>query len=330
MILIVANRFDRSTSEIVRWLSYYKQNFVWIDEMSILRGFKASVDFSEISVGDRILSLDQIKSVWWRRPFLFYKSEVYDALLKAMGEDVTELVRCELYTIVENLLLSLKDRNLLFLGNESLSGTNKLQELQIAKDVGFLIPPTIITSNKRSLMDFYLKYGACISKSLYNGRVLHIKDFEYEMHTHEITREILDRIPTTFTPSLIQKKIDKKFEMRVFYLNCKLYATAIFSQSDESTALDWRKGQKEKPSRFFAISVDQETEMKITKFMKLMKLRIGSLDFIVDKQDTLYFLEVNHEGQFDMLVSLCHYDIYKYIARSLILSNKNYCNEASV
>lgn len=321
MVLLVANRFDKSTAEIVRWLSHYNQRYVWIDEISILRDFETSIDFSEIRVDNRLFSLNTIKSVWWRRPFIFHKTEIHHVLLNALEEDVIELLRSELYTVIENLLLAIRNRKILLLGNDFLSGTNKLDELRIAQESGFLIPPTIITTKKQSLVDFHDKHGDCISKSLYNSRVLHVKAHKYEMHTHEITKKSLDDIPVSFAPSLIQKKIDKHFEIRIFYIDGKLYTAAIFSQINVSTTIDWRKGQKENPSRFFPMKVDNTTQRKIIHFMKAMNLRIGSLDFILDNHDMLYFLEVNHEGQFDMLVSLCNYDIYKYIAEMLISSN---------
>jgi hypothetical protein len=39
---------------------------------------------------------------------------------------------------------------------------------------------------------------------------------------------------------IFQEKIDKDFEIRSFYLNGKLWSTAILSQNDEQTKIDHR------------------------------------------------------------------------------------------
>lgn len=49
-----------------------------------------------------------------------------------------------------------------------------------------------------------------------------------------------------------------------------------------------------------------------------MNLKVASIDLVKGEDGEIYFLEVNHEGQFDMLEGPCNYGIYKSIAEKLI------------
>ncbi len=50
----------------------------------------------------------------------------------------------------------------------------------------------------------------------------------------------IEKLPDTFSPSLIQGYVEKKYELRIFYLNGECFASAIFSQLDEQTKIDFR------------------------------------------------------------------------------------------
>lgn len=56
--------------------------------------------------------------------------------------------------------------------------------------------------------------------------------------------------------------------------------------------------------------------------MEAMELNTGSLDFIIDVNDRIIFLEVNSEGQFGMVDFPCNYGIHKRIAEILIDKDK--------
>ncbi|MBM6497958.1 hypothetical protein H9X54_001390 [Flavobacterium macrobrachii] len=117
-----------------------------------------------------------------------------------------------------------------------------------------------------------------------------------------------------FFPSLLQEYIQKKYELRIFFLNDKLYSMAIFSQESEQTKIDYRNYQKEKPNRRVPYKLPIEIEEKLIFFMRKIELNSGSIDMIVTYSNEYYFLEVNPVGQFGALSYNCNYNIENLIA----------------
>ena len=113
-----------------------------------------------------------------------------------------------------------------------------------------------------------------------------------------------------------QEKIDKDFEIRSFYLDGKLWSTAIISQNDEQTKIDYRKYNSNIPNRNVSYKLPNEIEEKADKLMKLLDLNCGSIDFI-KSGDKFYFLEINPTGQFLGLSITCNYNLDKEIASYL-------------
>jgi len=130
--------------------------------------------------------------------------------------------------------------------------------------------------------------------------------------------EDIESLPDEFFPSLFQKNISKKYELRVFYLNKKFYSMAIFSQNDSQTKTDFRNYNFEKPNRNVPYSLPRVVKVKINKLMKVLELETGSLDLLVDENDDYYFLEINPVGQYGMVSYPCNYYLDKIIAEELI------------
>ena len=97
----------------------------------------------------------------------------------------------------------------------------------------------------------------------------------------------------------------------------KVYSSAIFSQRNEKTRIDFRNYDNIEPNRVCPFQIPMEIEKKIVEFMDYFKLKSCSLDIIVTNKNEYIFLEVNHVGQFDQVSRPCNYyierDIVKYL-----------------
>lgn len=125
-------------------------------------------------------------------------------------------------------------------------------------------------------------------------------------------------LPDVFFPSLVQEKLEKDYEVRIFYFLGQFFCMAIISQDNPQTKIDFRKYDIKKPNRFVPCEIDFVTKTKIKEFMNNMNLNIGSLDFVKTISGELFFLEVNYMGQFGMVDFPCNYGIHKFIAETLI------------
>lgn len=123
-------------------------------------------------------------------------------------------------------------------------------------------------------------------------------------------------LPNTFAPSLVQEYIEKFFELRIFYINKKVFTAAIFSQSDETTKVDFRNYNKKKPNRVVPYNLPLQIEDKISNFMNSIGMESGSIDIVVSSLCKYYFLEVNPVGQFGWISKKCNFQIEKTFANN--------------
>ncbi len=128
----------------------------------------------------------------------------------------------------------------------------------------------------------------------------------------------LDDFPNAFFPTLFQKNIHKKYELRIFYLKGKCYSAAMFTQGNEKTVVDFRNYDDEKPTRIVPFQLPGELEEKLILLMDELELNNGSIDMIKGLDGEYYFLEINPVGQYGFISGPCNYNLNKVIAEELI------------
>ena len=119
-------------------------------------------------------------------------------------------------------------------------------------------------------------------------------------------------------PSLIMEKIEKKYEIRSFYLDGRFYSMAIFSQNNKQTEVDFRKYCADRPNKVEPFKLPCDIEEKLERLFRYFDLNCGSIDIIVDKNGKYVFLEINPVGQFQMTSIPCNYNIEQIIANYLV------------
>lgn len=143
------------------------------------------------------------------------------------------------------------------------------------------------------------------------------------MFTKELTPYHISLLPDRFFPSLIQENIDKRFEIRAFYINGHIYSAALFSQNSNETIVDSRIVNLKKPIRYIPYLLSKDEEMKIIELMTILNLNCGSIDLIRAKSGELFFLEVNPVGEFGHIELTCNYGLHKIVATELIKMDRD-------
>ena len=197
---------------------------------------------------------------------------------------------------------------------------NKLDVLIKAADVGMDVPNTLVSGSKEDVAKFFQDCdGGVITKSLYtiipnyNGNT---EGFLLKSYTETV--DDLETIPEYCFPTFYQQKIEKAYEVRVFFLDGKCYPAAILSQTSNDSHVDYRREDKDNPSRIVPYNLNSETESQIKALMNVVGLNTGSLDFIIGQDGKTYFLEVNPVGQYGFINSACNYEISDAIAKKMI------------
>jgi ATP-GRASP peptide maturase of grasp-with-spasm system len=282
-----------------------------------------SVDQNTLSFrhNGRLIRLSEIEAVWYRKgrnwlcnQFLEIDFREHPRLTAYLRKRIAgeELRLSEyLHFMIENAVPAL--------GSPSRCELNKLMVLHAAREAGLLIPAFHV-SNSRASLKTAIADKPSITKPITDG--LYLFDNEqantgYFSYTEALDASELDQLPDRLSPSFVQEQILKRMELRVFFLEGRCYAMAIFSQRDEQTRVDFRKYNYIKPNRTVPFRLPADLEAKIIRLFALVKLNTGSADFIVDQQGRYFFLEINPVGQFSMVSVPCNYFLERQVAITL-------------
>ncbi len=332
MILIISDNDDNSTNDVIDWLIYKNIAFCRINrtdafDLNYVILENGKYDFEIISVDKKIkIKLSELTGYWYRRGYLnlhfknvlqtskyeYENNLFYQALNNYLTEENKIIVDC-----IYELLQKLQGFGKFYEGN-----TNKLVNLLVAESVGLKIPETIVSKKKDALLDFNNKSNTgLITKSLNQSGGLSWHNQLMHGLTEVVISNDIEKTKSNW-PSFLQRKINKLYEIRLFYLDKKIFAAAIFSQSNMKTNVDFRNYDKEKPNRVVPYILPGVIQQQIIRFMENIDMKSGSIDLVVDQNNNYVFLEVNPIGQFAQVSIPCNYYIEDYIA-NYFMNGKN-------
>ena len=153
---------------------------------------------------------------------------------------------------------------------------SKMTQLSTARKFKINIPPTIITTRKSDLINFKKIHKKIIIKPIETYGSIFIDNDSLTPLTALIDDEFIDGLEDTFFPILSQKYIDKKYEIRTFYLDNSFYSMAIFTQKNEASKIDSRNNIQEK-LRSVPYKLSKNIEKKLRKFPKNLRISIRRL-----------------------------------------------------
>jgi len=330
LILIFSIENDPSTSETMRWLRHLgAKDVVRINSdqsTELLPQLYMDEKSFTLKTKEFTINMSGLSAVWYRKGSFWFKDFFPQIDIPGHGA-LTRNINSR--TQAENLRIReyfhhLINKNVRTLGSVRAATPNKLITLDIAQDVGLLIPEFFI-SNCRETFESRLENGdAIVTKPVSDG--IYLWDTEeaqrgYFSYTERLSTETIATYDASLPPSFAQKEIIKDFELRVFFLNGKTHSVAIFSQSDRRTKTDYRKYNYDQPNRYVPYELPVDVNGKLCKLFERLELNTGSADMIVDTLGQYYFLEINPTGQFGALSEVCNYNLEKHIAEWLIGDN---------
>jgi ATP-GRASP peptide maturase of grasp-with-spasm system len=333
MICLFSNPEDYTTTEVIRWLHHLgKRDVIRINYHDDFLSFPLQINISNDRFSfeweGQTLYLDAIEAVWYRKGANWMCDQFYEVNITD-HQRLTHYLNYKLKNEEAKLaeyLHHLIEHTVPVLGSSKKSDLNKLLVLLAAKDVGLMVPSFHISNNKHQLEKIVDQPNEYITKSLSDGLYLFDKvekNAGYFTYTEKAGKEQVASLPEQFSPSLLQEKINKKFELRIFFLEDTCYAMAIFSQRDKQTQVDYRKYNDDKPNRYVPYLLPKEIDDKIQLLFQKVGLNTGSVDMMVDQEGQYYFLEINPVGQFSMVSAPCNYFLEKKTALYLINHARN-------
>jgi hypothetical protein len=323
MVLIISEEIDQPTSKVIEWIESFGVKWIRINFVDFFRVNKSTVSFDSNNVfefyfkNERI-KLDSITGVWFRRTpkfklfedFIVNKANAETEVLE-LANKIWDFIAAEDLEFFNYFLYKLSCHPNI-IGHPFINNLNKLEQLEQANKLGIKIPNTIVTSNKIDLKQFVWNRD-CIIKPVRNIVTINCNENRYTSFTKELFTDDLNDYKVIF-PSIVQNKIDKLFELRVFFLKGQIYPMLIH---DSKVSSDYRINQYSSSINFSIIKIDISLEKKINELASYFQLNCCSIDFIYGKDSEYYFLEINPVGQFGFLSTPCNYNLEKIIAKQL-------------
>lgn len=196
---------------------------------------------------------------------------------------------------------------------------HKLKQLQVAKTIGFAVPPTLISQTPQEIREFRASMGRPLAaKLIAKGPPRAATPAQqYVVFTQRLADEDLDDAAALAAcATLYQPYIDKQFELRVTVVGSEVLACRIDSQSTERTRVDWRNYDLANTPHS-AFDLDDRTRQQCLELVRHFGLNFGAIDLICTPGDELVFLEMNPNGQWGWIEELTGLPIARAHARFL-------------
>ncbi len=321
MILIISTDNDVSTYHIKDWLDAMNEPYLFIHDKMQFQFLYHYIEKKELVflIDGKEYNLLKCKAIWYRRYDLSYTHFGFsNHLIKDDVTHITYNTKIEFDKFLSVLFYHLK--SIKYLSAKDTCDINKLCVLEKAKQRNIQVPYSCIVTQKKQMESLLEERKTpfitkAIDELFMSNKIA--KGKHYISYTTEINSETLAPLPDFFAPSLLQEKIDKVFELRIFFLEDIFYPMAIFSQNDKQTQVDFRKYNYKQPNRSVPYMLPKAIENNLRLLMNDLSLNTGSIDMIYTNKKEYVFLEVNPVGQFGMTSYPCNYYLEKKIATYL-------------
>lgn len=321
-ILILTHFNDNTADLVIQKLFDKKAVFARFNTEEFPKKVKLTIKLNgkevvgKISSKDFSFCLNEIKSVWYRRPHRPEVNHFKDPIAKEWVEEESQHALNCLWSLLKDCFwlnpISACEK----------TQFNKLMQMIKAKENGLLTPASLLTNNPNEALAFYKKHNSDLALKVIRRGSVNYDDKTLLLHTKrlresEIKNNSFKNI--CYSPVFLQKYIEKKIELRITVVGNNVFACAIHSQVNEKTCDDWRKHiflEKEIPHEIYKLP--EKIKNSCINTIKDLGLCFGAIDMILTPKDEYVFLEVNPNGQWGWIEELTHLPISSAIADLLI------------
>lgn len=324
-ILVLSSEFDKSVDSVMKIIL---DRGVQIDRFNsdnipVKSGLSFFLDDLKIeghySTGAKEIDLTQYSAFWYRHP----GKPIPHKELKRNSRD---FVKEESQLSSEGFWMTLEETSFWLSKPSKISLSRfRLNQLSIARKVGFKIPNTLVSNQKKDVLDFFqVNKGGIIAKPVGVGIPLNsIDGYNYYevVFTKKLSRKTLrDYLSTIkFCPSIFQEYIQKDIEIRATVVGTKVFSCAILSQehTDLDVQVDWRRVSPDEITHK-AYKLPKEIEKKCVSVVRALGLEYGAIDLIKNTDGNYVFLEINADGQYGWVQHFTGFKIDDAIADLLL------------
>ena len=254
------------------------------------------------------VAFEEIKSVWLRRidP---------PTLPEGLSEKEREFAAAETSELLYGLY-RISDAFWVNPPDKSRIGSCKPYQLEVARNIGFKIPRTLITNDAGELRSFFEACnGGIIYKTMTQG-FLGLADYKM-IYTNRVTADDLEQAALLRSaPGQFQELIPKSCDLRITIIGRRVFAVEIQSQEDPLAVQDWRRAEPQHLKHSLH-TLPAEVEKKCCTLLDRLELNYGAIDMVLTPDGEYIFLEINPAGQFGWIDELADLPLTETLADML-------------
>jgi ATP-grasp ribosomal peptide maturase len=252
--------------------------------MSARFGIGQSPVTGQIRTPSRIVGLERVGAVYWRRPVWPVFEHLQDADAQFAAAQVRYGLAGTLYGMHGCLWLNHPLRNA--------AADYKPAQLALAHRMGFCVPPTLVTNDLNEARRFIRDHRQVIHKALrwtpYQRDGVGLTSWAEPVSAEELDETV------RFAPHLFQARVDKVADLRVLIVGRRTFAVRI-----DSDLLDWRRDYS--ALTYSVVELSNRMEKTLLAYLDHFGLASGSFDLAVDRDGAFHWLELNPNGQWGWL-----------------------------
>lgn len=244
------------------------------------------------------LDLSSVSSVWYRRIAIGHN------IPDTMDKQLLDASMDESDVTVQGMLASL-DAFLLDPLPHIRRAEHKQLQLQVARELGLIIPRTLTTNDPEAVRAFARATEQGIIVKMLSSFAIYEKGQEKVVFTNPLTSEDLDQLNgLRYCPMTFQEQIPKALELRTTIVGRRVFTAAVDSQRLQEARHDWRRQGIALLDYWGPYELPEGIESRLLDLIDRFGLNYGAIDLILTPDGRHVFLEINPVGEFFWL-ELC-------------------------
>ncbi|MEU6987284.1 ATP-grasp ribosomal peptide maturase [Streptomyces sp. NPDC046324] len=285
-VLVVTSLHDPTADVVIRELHDRGVPVARLDSRDFPASLSVAAEITEHGIEGRLVTssrtadLAAVRSLYYRRPTGFAFPHLSDqdarfALTQArygLGGVLASLPGC------------------LYVNHPHRIGDAEFKPsgLAAAVDAGFLVPPTLVTSDPDAARAFVKRHHSVVYKPLHNPVYL-VDGVSNVVEIAEVAADEIDD-SVSGTAHLFQKRVPKTGDVRVTVIGDQVFSVRI-----DCDLLDWRTDYSR--LTYTVVEAPSGIRRALRRYMEHFGLVFGAFDFCVGEDGGWWFLECNPSGQ---------------------------------
>jgi hypothetical protein len=300
MIVILTGPADPHADAVIERLARAGADYLRINEAEFPAQMRVSYGCTSaghpmctLHTADRRVDLDRVSVIWQRRPLPpVAHASIQDPSCRAYVE-----AECKDY--LESVWYSLSCEWVPARPTTTHRAGHKPTQLQLAGELGFEVPPTLITNDPEEFLAFYREHGgSLISKLGGSALVRSLRHLGIARYTQQVTRRDVGYADDLrYSPVIFQAYVPKRLELRVTVVGDRVFAAEIHSQRANRTQIDWRRYDLSHTPHYPHV-LPEVVERRCADLVQRLGLCYGAIDLILTPDGRYVFLEINPNGQY--------------------------------